>query len=454
MVNFRKFAGYSLVALFVLLLVVAIAVPIGFNSYLHSEGFRLKIGEAAGKALKAEAEFQQPRLAGSTAYTDGFKAHGLPGSAFRELNAEQIRADFNWHGLLHRKWQIDEIAVEKLEVDLADHDQARPRATPPPATTPAPAPHAPEGPKWQLDLRKATVRDSSWRWGGASLPAGEVSQAALSVTPSGESWLIAVDGGKLRQTGWPEIGIESAHLRYRDDMLFITESRLQQGNGFAKVTGEIDLKKRLDVQLGVEGLEVTPLLKGDWRARLKGKMYGEAAVRAGLGEDKGPVSISGSARLTGGQLTALPVLDEIATFTQTQRFRTLALSTATLDFTQEGDRFTARHIVAETEGLIRVEGDFTLAAGQIDGTFQVGVTAASLQWLPGSQARVFTVARNGYYWAPLRLTGPVESPTEDLTPRLVQAAAGQVIDTVQDAVKGTTKAARDTAKELLDRLFR
>jgi hypothetical protein len=452
MVNFRKIAGYSLVALFVLLLVAAIAVPIGFRSYLHSEAFRLKIGAAAGKALKAEAEIQPPRLEGSTAYTDGFRAHGSLESAFRELKAEQIRADFNWHGLLRRKWQIDEIAVEKLEVDLADPDQPRPRATTPPESEPAP--HVPEGPRWQLDLRKATVRDSRWRWGGASLPAGEVSQAALNVTPADDSWLIAIAGGKLRQTGWPEIGIESAHLRYRDDVLFITESRLQQGNGFAKATGEIDLKKRLDVQVAVEGLDVTPLLTGDWRARLSGRMRGEATVRAGLGENKTPVSITGSARLTGGQLTALPVLDQIATFTQTQRFRTLALSTASLDFTQEGDRFTARHIIAETEGLIRVEGNFTLAAGQIDGVFEVGVTAASLQWLPGSQARVFTIARNGYYWAPLRLTGPVENPTEDLTPRLAQAAAGQVIDTVQDAVKGSTKAARDTAKELLDRLFR
>src|SRR4051794_34076213 len=276
MVNFRKFAGYSLVALFVLLLVAAIALPIGFRSYLHSEAFRLKIGAAAGKALKAEAEIQPPQLAGSTAYTDGFKARGSLESGFRELKAEQIRADFNWHGLLRRKWQIDEIAVEKLEVDLADPDQSRPRATPP--TESEPAPHVPEGPHWQLDLRKATVRDSHWRWGGASLPAGEVAQASLNVTPADDSWLIAGEGGKLRQTGWPEIGIESAHLRYRDDVLFITDSRLQQGNGFAKATGEIDLKKRLDVQVAVEGLDVTPLLTGDWRARLSGKMYGEATV--------------------------------------------------------------------------------------------------------------------------------------------------------------------------------
>jgi hypothetical protein len=102
---------------------------------------------------------------------------------------------------------------------------------------------------------------------------------------------------------------------------------------------------------------------------------------------------------------------------------------------------------------MRVEGNFTLLGGQIDGTFDVGVTAASLQWLPGSQSRVFTTARNGYYWAPMRLTGPVDHPNEDLTGKLAQAAAGQVIDTVGGAVKDATKAARDTAKSLQGNQF-
>jgi hypothetical protein len=453
MVNFRKFAGYSLVALFVLLLVAAIALPIGFRSYLHSEAFRLKIGAAAGKALKAEAEIQPPQLAGSTAYTDGFKAHGSLESAFRELKGDQIRADFNWHGLLRRKWQIDEITVEKLEVDLAEPNRPRPpRATPVEAS---PGTQVPQGPKWQFDLRKVSVRDSRWRWGGVNMPAGEVAHAALNVTPSDDNaWLIAVTDGKLRQTGWPEVAVDSAHLRYREGNLFLTESRLHQGSGFATVTGEIDPKQRLDLQVVLEGVDVNPLLTGDWRARLTGRIFGDATIRAGLGDNKAPLSITGSARLNGGQLTALPVLDQIATFTQTQRFRTVALSTASCDFTQEGDRFTARHIIAEAEGLMRVEGGFTLVAGQIDGTFEVGVTAASLHWLPGSQSRVFTTARNGYYWAPMRLTGPVDHPNEDLTGKLAQAAAGQVIDTVGGAVKDATKAARDTAKGLLDSLLR
>jgi hypothetical protein len=69
----------------------------------------------------------------------------------------------------------------------------------------------------------------------------------------------------------------------------------------------------------------------------------------------------------------------------------------------------------------------------------VGVTASSLQWLPGSQSRVFTVAHDGYFWTPVHLKGPVSHPHEDLTKRLVAAAAGELLknsgDTLQDAAK-------------------
>jgi hypothetical protein len=95
---------------------------------------------------------------------------------------------------------------------------------------------------------------------------------------------------------------------------------------------------------------------------------------------------------------------------------------------------------------MRIEGAFTVVGGQIDGTFQVGVTPSSLQWLPGSQERVFTVARAGYLWTPMRLTGAIEHPSEDLTPRLAAAASGAIIRNVEGTV-------RETAKGVLDLLL-
>ena len=83
------------------------------------------------------------------------------------------------------------------------------------------------------------------------------------------------------------------------------------------------------------------------------------------------------------------MLDQIATFTATQQFRRLVLKRAEGDFQQDGKRLQVSKFVLESEGLIRVEGAFTVENSMIDGAFQVGVTPASLQWMPGSRRESF-----------------------------------------------------------------
>jgi hypothetical protein len=105
--------------------------------------------------------------------------------------------------------------------------------------------------------------------------------------------------------------------------------------------------------------------------------------------------------------------------------------------------------------LIRVEGGFVIENLMIDGTFQVGVTPASLQWLPGSQSKVFTVSRDGYLWTTMRLTGPLDNPKEDLSQRLIAAAGGAVIDTIQSTIQQLPGGDKlpDAPKKVIDDLL-
>lgn len=427
---------------FCLALVLGVtAARLGFNAYLNSAGFRQKIAAMAGRALKAQSEFQPLHLSGATIYTDGFAAQSTGGAFFSELSADQLRADFNWHGLLRRAWQIDQIDVQRLAVQFApQRPETKPRPPDENVTKPVSA-------GWTLDLRQAVIHDSRWTWGGADATAGSLAGVALTLTPSAGAWLIAAEGGRLAQTGWPELRLDTARLRYQPPSLFISESTLHSGGGTVAATGEIDFSRQADLQIELTALDVAPLLTADWRARLTGKISAKIHLLAPFGEPGGTasrdLSLEGSAHLSDAQLTALPVLDQIATFTQTERFRQFALTRASLDFTRKSRQFSARNVVAESEGLLRVEGAFTVTDGRIDGTFQIGVTSASLQWLPGSQSRIFTVARGGYLWTPMRLTGPVDHPKEDLTPRLLTVAGGEVLKNVEGTVRETTKGVLD-----------
>lgn len=448
MTNFRRRLGWIALGLFVFLVAAVVTVRVLFNSYLNSEGFRQKITNATADELKAEAEFQPLHFSGASVYSDGFVARGTEASFFSELQVQLIRADFNWHGLLRRAWQIDQLELQRLDIDLGGpRVESRPRA-------PRESKTEPSGAGGKLDLRRANVRESRWSWGGGDVPAGAVTGAALTLIPSGEAWLIEAQGGKLTQAGWPESQLEKARLRYQSPSLFINESTLREGDGTVNTTGEINFEREANLQVQAAGVKVWPLLSEDWRARLSGRIFADAKIHVVLGKaDHDSISAEGSVRLADGELTALPVLDQIAIFTQTQRFRRLSLTKASADFSRDRVKTVARHVLIEAEGLLRIEGGFTIENGDLNGAFQVGVTPSSLQWLPGSRDHVFTTARGGYLWTPMQLTGALEHPVEDLTPRLVEAAANSVLKKVEETLHDGTKGVREGAKGVLDLLL-
>jgi hypothetical protein len=434
--------GWALLALLVLAVAGLITARALFTRYLHSEAFRRSLGEAAANGLHASrADFAPLQFDGALVYGENFRAARDDGGAFSNIDADQLRASFDWHGLLHHTVQIDEMTIQRLNVDA-----------PKPAThvqegvtvTREPAPVASEHEGWKVDLRKAVINEANWRW--SDEPAGGITGAALLLTPEGSNaWVIDAQRGKVQQAGWPALDLEAANMRWQSPTLYINSSSLHNGSSRLSVTGSVETRQSLDLRVKLDSVDVQPLLTPDWRERLTGRLTGEATVQGRLdAADAGnALTVSGSASLLEGQLTALPILDQIGAFTHTERFRRLELTRASADFTRTPDRLEVRSVVVESEGLIRVEGACTVENGTIAGTFQVGVTPATLQWIPGSQEEIFTVSRGGYLWTPVRLSGPAAHPDEDLTPRLVAATGKGVIQGIEGTVKKASESVLD-----------
>jgi len=302
---------------------------------------------------------------------------------------------------------------------------------------------------WSVDLRKAVITEANWHWSDS--PPGGLTGTALTLRPDGQGgWAIEAQGGKVQQAGWPELDLENASMRWQSPTLYINASSLRNGAGQLSVTGAIQTRQSLNLQVRLTNLDVEPVLTPDWRERLSGSLTGQANVAAVLGtggtEEVGrSVTVSGSLALLNGRLTALPILDQIGLFTHTERFRQLELTRATADFTRTPDRLEIRNMIVEAAGLIRVEGEYRIENGEIDGTFQVGLTSATLQWIPGSQEDIFTDSRDGYRWTTMRLSGPAAHPVDDLTPRLVAATGKAVIQ----GAEGTVRKAAESALDLL-----
>lgn len=430
-----RIALWTLPALAVLLVAGFIVFRIWFDAYLKSDAFRHLIGGIASSQIKADGEFQPFSFADNAIYSDQFKARGTDQAQFSDLRAEQIRAQINLGGLWRHAWEIDEINIQRLALSLGHPVSTEP--APPQEQVPPESYAVPSMPKFKwlpdhVDLRKVIINETDLNWGENTPRAGAIKGAEFTITPDGDAWNILCESGTISQQGGPDLTIDQATLRYQRPTLFITDAALRyNADSNIDLSGEVDFGKDFEVQAKINSIPITPLLQPDWREKLKGKLNGTVKVSAPLPIAGGP-RIEGNLSLAEGELEALPVLDEIATFTSTERFRRISLTRVTADFTRTDTMINVTNLVAESEGLIRVEGGFTVQNGLIDGTFQVGITPSSLQWIPAAlQNKVFTVSHDGYLWTTMHLTGPVDHPGEDLTRRLSSALIDAGVDTAK-----------------------
>jgi hypothetical protein len=151
---------------------------------------------------------------------------------------------------------------------------------------------------------------------------------------------------------------------------------------------------------------------------------------------RGDLQIDGELQLSDGEIAGVPLLKRIARLAHSDRLRRILLTRGSLSVTEKAGVIAVSNLLLESKGLMRLEGAGRIFGDRIDGALQLGVTMEILRLLPGAQARVFTSAHDGYYWTPLHLTGLVAHPEEDLTPRLVAAAAEELFRDPDKVLRG------------------
>ncbi|MFR1412225.1 MAG: hypothetical protein ACLSUW_07920, partial [Akkermansia sp.] len=158
----------------------------------------------------------------------------------------------------------------------------------------------------------------------------------------------------------------------------------------------------------------------DWKKHVQGEVSGGVDLRG----DQGRLThVAGLFRLQNGMLSGLPVLDRLALFCDSSRFRQLALHKASAQFRYGNGVWHVSDVVIESENLMRVEGWLEIGDdGSLKGRFQVGLRADGM-WnsLPGF-SDVFSASRQGggagLVWANVNIGGTLDNPSEDLSARL------------------------------------
>lgn len=421
-----------------LLSIGLVMIYVQINRYLESEGFRQLLSQRISQQLNVEGELTPLRRTGFSIYADDFQAKGKPESPVRELKAQQIFAELAWRDLFIGLWHVQRLQIGQLQLTLQESKAGA--VTPPSGLEPMPPV---TGSWWQVFLPRQTKigrieigqvnLDCPTEWAGVRARGMKV-----NLIPQGVLWEIEGSGGKLESSFLnPAWIIHQYRLRLRPDRLYVTSAELrhpQQGN--LTLAGEIGLGEARDARLDGKWkqIPVVELLTGDWRARLQGELSGEFRWEQ-LGTQQ-PWQVRGKLQVDGGKIEALPMLNQIALLTQTQDFRSLRLQQATADFTGNAQTMTLEKIILESQGLTRVEGTLSRTGSNLNGLLQLGMAPHTLRLIPAATTTVFKETRGAYAWTPVQISGTVDAPIEDLSSRLMGAAAEAVQGKVQDAVNG------------------
>jgi hypothetical protein len=446
----RRWLAGGLIGVFVLTASVAIVLWFRVNSYLGSESFRGIVNGKINTLLRMEGCLMPLRWDGGMIFSDGFKGQEPSGRVM--LRADQLRARINLQRLWSRVLQLDELAIHHLELVSSDEGSLSPAEAP--ASFPSAGSDADRGeaPFFRgFGLKVVEIENVNLSHSGADGTVLAIREMHGRVTPERGAVVIEGHDGRIQWNRWKDLRIESLKARWQDSRLSITEGqfRFPEG-GMVKISGEVDLagKGRLDLQVEFSDVPAMEIVPYDWRARLKGKLHGNVRVAGSL-QSAASRAVRGTIRLQDGSLEALPVLDQIAAYARTERFRRLAVQSASADFEFANRDWTVSRFLLESTGLLNVEGRFATRDGKVEGRFQVGIATATLQWLPSAVARVFSDPRGGYVWTTMTIGGAINRPSEDLSPRLVAATQTEMVEGVVRKAGQTLNGLVDLVKPLI-----
>jgi hypothetical protein len=130
--------------------------------------------------------------------------------------------------------------------------------------------------------------------------------------------------------------------------------------------------------------------------------------------------MSGDVNIKGGRLTNLKFLDEMAAITRKPDLAHLQFDECRSKFRRHETDCELADIAIEETGKFRIEGTINVSREALAGSLKLGVAPEYLAWLPNPE-EVFTRQQGRYLWTTMHLSGTLDSPRQDLSPRLVAA---------------------------------
>ncbi|MFV0338168.1 MAG: hypothetical protein ACK5LK_08000, partial [Chthoniobacterales bacterium] len=341
------------------------------------------------------------------------------------------------------EWRLEQLNIGHLDIQFVAKDEAANYST---HTS---LPPSPQNFLEKLLPRRFSIGNLHIENANLKTKAGQLRSTVLEAKPDGRGWIINGQRGKLLLQDRPELQVKSYRARITRGTLYLTSSEFTLAeDGKITLSGEVETNpQKLDFRVNFEQVPSHTIFPERLKQYLTGKVRGEMNIKQRSDGSVSDNQLSGTFFLNDGTLSGLPVLNQLAAFTDTPQFKRMTIQEVSGNFEKNAQELRVRNFVLESKGLLRVEGNYSISdKEEILGDLNVGLTKQTLRWIPGSRERVFTEERDGYMWAPVRVSGNVNSPKEDLSSRLA-AAAGSA--TIESGVK-TLESAPEVIKSGVD----
>ena len=404
----------------VALIVATIALCAGFalngslTRYVESDGFRQMVEKETAKGLHFPGGKYRPirRTGLVTAESEGFEATNGK-KAMRSIEAHNVAARFNPLGVLLRRWQLDLVRIRSGEVEIQIYE---PRVEPAPAK-PWFAIFLPN--RVYLKRIETETANVTWRFRGER--AG-IFGTRLLITPRGRDFEYRATNGTLRSKFFPDLDLRKVHLAITKKLLTLYEVDLAPPHGNSgSIHGEgesgIGDDRHIDLKVNFERVPIGEWLPSSWNGHFAGDAFGKVHW-SGKNPKLESSAGEGSLNVGDGRIDDLPFLVKLAAITGEKSFEHLRLTDCAIEISWAYPKIDARKIALEESGKFRIDGAITIDGGRLNGTIELGLARKYLDWLPNAD-EVFANERAGYLWTTVHLSGTVESPKEDLSPRII-----------------------------------
>lgn len=394
-----------------------------FDRLLRDGTVNRLIGRKTAVILKADAGYLPLVFHGLSVRSGGLLVRGKPPRSLVEMRAVDIRAFCSLQNLWKRKWTIKRLRAAQLQAAFG-HAAA---AALPPLLTDEPQLQAQIDTTSPLNLEilETIVPRTTVTWGEQPQAVGYLRDVDARFYPRDHHLDCFGAKGSFGQAGWPELAVEEIKLHYRDPKLMVESAlfSLPAGAKNIAVVGQLDFGENAGMDLKIKSVNVPaePFLTGFWKGKLEGIYDGECRLQK-LFKPNAQVEAVGELHFSRGLVHDVGTLRQIALLTHHPQFDKPRIDVLKGHYSWNGSRLDVAGAEIETKGLFRIEGDFMLEKGNIEGKFRIGVAPDVADAIPGAREKVFLDERAGYLWTTMSLTGPMQHPREDLKQRLVAAA--------------------------------